>query len=318
MRHNQYYRYRTTYRRRRRFDFSTFFRILVIGVLIGIFAFFAVAVYRAFRSGAVMEQLKAENATLRQTLSRYQAAVPDPQLVEQVNQQPLAYQTMYPEMRVEPVPTVGSASKDAVYLTFEGGPSANTVKILDVLKKTGQKATFFVVGRNITGNEAVLKRMVQEGHTIGVLSYAQDYNAMYASVEAYLEDFYQTYQAIYQACGVHPTIFRFPGSSLNSYSMQIYEQTIAEMLRRGFLYYDWSVSAGDDTSARRTITQITQTVLQGIRKTEATPIVRLHDGADHGDTAYAFANLVSELSKAGYACAPLTNKVRPVTFAYVS
>ena len=56
-----------------------------------------------------------------------------------------------------------------------------------------------------------------------------------------MEDFHQTYQAIYNACGVYPTIFRFPGGSVNSYSRGVYQQIIAELLRRGFVYYDWSV-----------------------------------------------------------------------------
>ena len=131
------------------------------------------------------------------------------------------------------------------------------------------KATFFVVGKNIPGNEAILKRMVDEGHTIGVRSYSGDYNAIYASPEAFLEDFHQSYQAVYDACGVYPTIFRFPGGSVSPYNQANYEQLIAEMLRRGFVYYDWSVSAGDDTSASRTITQITQAVLAGLQRPEA-------------------------------------------------
>lgn len=310
--------YRSHYHRRRRIPVRALLHALLIAVLLAFFAFCIAVVYRAFRAQPVMEQIRQQNQALQQTLNRYQAVMPDPALVEQVNGQPLDYQTMYPEMQVNPPPTPKPAPANTVYLTFDDGPSANTVRILDALKKTGQKATFFVVGSNIPGNEAILQRIVKEGHTIGLHSYSHNYAAIYASVKAFLEDFHKAYQMVYNVCGVYPTIFRFPGGSVSAYSAQTYQPIIAEMLRRGFLYYDWSVSAGDETTAPRTITQITQTVLQGVKQTKDIPIVLLHNGADKGDTAYAFANLLSELSKAGYTCDRLTNAIQPVTFAYTS
>ena len=318
MRRKRYRGYPTRYRYRRprRIHFRAVFRAVLIVLLAGIIAFCARMVYQAFHADAVIAQLEAQNQTLQQTVDRYTAVLPDPALTEQVQAQPMAYQTLYPEMRVDPIPQPAAAPAGTVYLTFDGGPSQNTVTILDTLKRYGQKATFFVVGKNIPGNEAILKRMVDEGHTIGVRSYSGDYNAIYASPEAFLEDFHQSYQAVYDACGVYPTIFRFPGGSVSPYNQANYEQLIAEMLRRGFVYYDWSVSAGDDTSASRTITQITQAVLAGLQRTTATPIVLLHDSADKADTAHALANLVSELDRAGYTCDRLTNSVRQVTFAY--
>jgi peptidoglycan-N-acetylglucosamine deacetylase len=65
---------------------------------------------------------------------------------------------------------------DKLYLTFDDGPSAtNTPKILDILRdhkdsRTGEpkpiKATFFITGINIEGNEDLIKREIAEGHTI--------------------------------------------------------------------------------------------------------------------------------------------------------
>lgn len=316
MRRRNYSGYTSRYRHRR-LNFGVLLRVALFALLVGVIGFSATMVYRAFRSETVIADLQAQNEKLQQTVDRYAAVMPDPELTEAVQAQPLSYQTMYPEMKVDPIPTVHTAPRGTVYLTFDGGPSQNTITILDTLKKYGQKATFFVTGSAIPGNEAILKRMVDEGHTVGVRSYASNYASIYTSPDAYLEDFHQAYQAVYNACGVYPTIFRFPGGSVSPYSRAVYEQIIAEMLRRGFVYYDWSVSAGDDTSAARTITQITQTVLTGVQSTSSTPIVLLHDSADRGDTAYAFANLVTELQKAGYTCDRLTNIVRPVTFAYV-
>lgn len=314
LRRRRYSGYSSRYRRRR-IDPAAILRAVLIVLLAAVIVFCAVTVYRAFRSEAYIAQLEAENQSLRQTVERYESALPDPALAETI--QPMDYQTAYPEMRVEPIPVPAAAPEGTVYLTFDGGPSQNTAVILDALKNAGQKATFFVVGKNIAGNEAIVKRIVDEGHTIGLSSYSNDYNAIYASPEAFLEDFHQGYQAIYEACGVYPQIFRFPGGSVSPYSRGVYPQIIAEMLRRGFVYYDWSVSAGDDTSASRTISQITEAVLGGLgRSKSSTPVVLLHDGAGREDTARACANLLSTLTGAGYTCDRLTGSVRPVTFAY--
>lgn len=59
-------------------------------------------------------------------------------------------------------------NKKVVALTFDDGPDGNTTpQALDILAKYKIKATFFVQGKNIAGNEAILKRMQSEGHEVG-------------------------------------------------------------------------------------------------------------------------------------------------------
>ena len=62
-----------------------------------------------------------------------------------------------------------------VHLTFDDGPSAETTpQLLDHLKESGIKATFFVVGRNIENarGRAIIERMAAEGHQIGNHTYS--------------------------------------------------------------------------------------------------------------------------------------------------
>lgn len=54
-----------------------------------------------------------------------------------------------------------------IHLTFDDGPSEWTPQILDLLAAHDVKATFFVIGQSIAGNEHILKRVDAEGHTIG-------------------------------------------------------------------------------------------------------------------------------------------------------
>lgn len=53
-----------------------------------------------------------------------------------------------------------------VALTFDDGPGAGTAEVLNVLRRRGLKATFFIHGRNIVGREALISRIVREGHLI--------------------------------------------------------------------------------------------------------------------------------------------------------
>ena len=59
-----------------------------------------------------------------------------------------------------------------VALTFDDGPKASTTTVLlDGLARRGVRATFFVIGENVEGNELLLQRMEGEGHQIGMHTY---------------------------------------------------------------------------------------------------------------------------------------------------
>src|SRR5881275_2818390 len=68
--------------------------------------------------------------------------------------------------------TDGPGTKREIALTFDDAPDANfTPKILNILKKHGVKATFFVVGWRVEAYPDIVKRIVAEGHILGNHSY---------------------------------------------------------------------------------------------------------------------------------------------------
>lgn len=126
-----------------------------------------------------------------------------------------------------------------MYLTFDDGPSReNTGAILDILKARDIKATFFVVGENVRKYPEVARRIVEEGHTIGIHCNQHDYDRLYASVDSYLEDFQEAYDAVKEVTGVEAKLFRFPGGSINSHNKGVYQDIIEAMTEKGFIYYD--------------------------------------------------------------------------------
>ena len=62
-----------------------------------------------------------------------------------------------------------------IALTFDDGPNEMTLPILEILKKYEAKATFFCIGKNIENHPEILKKIVNEGHTVGNHSYSHSH-----------------------------------------------------------------------------------------------------------------------------------------------
>ena len=201
-------------------------------------------------------------------------------------------------------------------LTFDDGPSPNTDRVLQILDRYGVKATFFVVGTSASSaaGQERMRQIVAAGHTIAMHSWSHDYKKVYASVEAFLEEFCQLYQLIHEVTGVYPAIFRFPGGSINSYDRGVYQEIIAEMTRRGFVYYDWNASAGDATVTPGAPSALAANCLRGIGYDLA--VVLAHDSAARTTTVDALPAVIEGYQAAGYTFSALHPGVRPVTMGY--
>lgn len=226
------------------------------------------------------------------------------------------YMDLYPELYAENPPASYKEDNGTIYLTFDDGPSDRTPDILEILGRYDIKATFFVCAGNDEKEQELMRQIAEAGHTIGIHSISHDYEKIYSSVESYLDDFYETYMSVYNATGVKPQIFRFPGGSINNYNRFTYMQIIAEMTRRGFVYYDWNVS-GEDAVKGADWTSIYNNILSGIeRNTSDRSVVLLHDSQSKEDTVYVLEDVIEELLADGYSFDKLDNTVRPPTFTY--
>lgn len=200
-----------------------------------------------------------------------------------------------------------------VFLTFDDGPSEQTAEILEILAQEDVKATFFVVGGEDPSSMQWLKDIADQGHTIGMHSCSQDYKVIYSSVEAFLEDMYQVFTQIREATGEAPTVFRFPGGSINAYNYGIYQELMAEMLRRGFIPCDWNLSGGDETAV--SAQDILDSVLLDVDRINR-GFILLHDGADKETTVEALGPMIQQLKEKGFAFERLTPETKPILFGY--
>lgn len=94
----------------------------------------------------------------------------------------------------------GNTDEKVIYLTFDAGyENGNTEAILDALKKHQAPAAFFVVGTYIESEPELVKRMVEEGHTIGNHTWHHPDMSQMASLDAFqkeLEDVETAYQSL--------------------------------------------------------------------------------------------------------------------------
>ncbi|MBO5666725.1 MAG: polysaccharide deacetylase [Firmicutes bacterium] len=227
----------------------------------------------------------------------------------------ISYQTLYPDFYApEPLTATEEASK-VIYLTFDDGPSKRTEEILKILRDKNVKATFFVIGRTDEDSLKLMKDIVAEGHTLAMHTYSHRYTDMYASVEDYLADMYKLFDLIRDTTGVEPSIFRFPGGSINGYNKAVYQQLEAEMLRRGFVPYDWNLSSGDASGTKATAAQIVNNVVGPAAKLDR-GIVLMHDSEPKTSTVEALIPMIDQLSEMGFTFDKLTSAVKPVLFGY--
>lgn len=192
------------------------------------------------------------------------------------------------------------------YLTFDDGPSQNTLKILDILAKYNAKATFFVIN---TSNIGYVKNIQAAGHTIGLHSASHTYSQIYKSTDAYFADLKSISDKVESLTGIKSTVIRFPGGSSNSVSKKyckgIMTTLVAETTKRGYSYFDWNVSSGDAEAAVVSYTKIVNNVLNGA-KGKNNICVLMHDAPGKTTTVDALPYIIEGLQKQGFSFCALT------------
>ncbi len=170
------------------------------------------------------------------------------------------------------------SSEKVIYLTFDDGPSIYTRQLLRVLDRYNAKATFFLVDTP-SCTEDLLQTMVARGHSIGIHSLSHDFEVIYSSDGAFLEDMYAMQALIQEKTGESTMLLRFPGGSSNTvsrrYSKGIMSRLVDRVEADGFQYFDWNVDSGDAAGCRDT-EKIYRNVISGIRGKDSAVVLQ-HD-----------------------------------------
>lgn len=204
-----------------------------------------------------------------------------------------------------------------VYLTFDDGPSERTEEILDILAEYDLKATFFVTGREDEASQEVYRRIVDEGHTLGMHSYSNKYGVIYQSEEAFVEDYQKLRDYLIEVTGTECEYYRFPGGSSNQISNVSMSTLIRYLNEQGITYFDWNVSAGDAASTAYTSDDIVENVLEDVVKYK-TSVVLLHDSEDKSVTVEALRPLLDALQEMDAEVLPIDEDTKVIQYVNAS
>ena len=193
-----------------------------------------------------------------------------------------------------------------VYLTFDDGPSSNTNRILDILAEYDVKATFFVVGKEEEGYQALYKRIVDEGHTLAMHSYSHKYNEIYQSLESYSADLSKLQEFLYDTTGVWCRYCRFPGGSSNTVSRVDMHELIAYLDEQDMSYFDWNISSGDAMSSSISPEEIIRNCTAKLKNYDEA-IILMHDASEKNSTVRALPELIEKIQ------AMEDTKILPIT-----
>lgn len=202
----------------------------------------------------------------------------------------------------------GTEEKKIAYLTFDDGPSEVTPDILDTLKKKNAKATFFLVGSEITAErESIVKRELAEGHSVGVHTYSHKKDEMYCDETNFFEDFNLCRARIHEVTGVSPVLHRFPWGSNNGYVCPIIDDIIQRLKKENITSFDWNVSGEDSVGENVPKAVIYQNVAKDLEKYDE-PIILLHDSNTMQNTASVLGEIIDLISEKGYSFATLDDR----------
>ena len=176
-----------------------------------------------------------------------------------------------------------------IALTIDDGPSPlYTPQVLQVLEKYGVRATFSMVGQNVSYYPAVARDVADAGHTI--INHTWNHaNLTSLSATQQLAQITRATDAIHAAAGVRPRMFRAP---YGAWSQRALTYCAAEKL----LPLDWSVDPRD--WARPGVSEIVRTIM---KTTKTGSIILEHDGGgNRSQTVAALKIAIPRLLDEGY------------------
>ncbi|MDP9726316.1 peptidoglycan/xylan/chitin deacetylase (PgdA/CDA1 family) [Priestia aryabhattai] len=156
-----------------------------------------------------------------------------------------------------------------VALTFDDGPSAYTISILDILKRYNISATFFVVGSEVKKFPDIIQRIYREKHIIGNHTWNHPDITTLSRNELWKE-INSTNIQIKKIIGHSPDLFRPPYSSIN-------DKNADAIKKFGMTSVLWNVDSKD--WQEKSPSSIQKNVILGIKKKS---LIVMHDGDQYG------------------------------------
>lgn len=181
-----------------------------------------------------------------------------------------------------------AAAAPVVYLTFDDGPHPKwTPQILDILKRYGARATFYVMGQNVDRYPSITRLAHLRGHSIQ--NHTWDHPDLTTlSLSAFQSQITRTDNEVRAITGYTPKTLRPPYGAIND-TVRSRASDMGKKIRL------WDVDPFDWDSPGTNV--IVSRVLNNVSDGD---IVLMHDGGDQQQTVAALPIILDELKDRGY------------------
>jgi len=162
-----------------------------------------------------------------------------------------------------------NTSEKVIALSFDDGPNREyTQQVLSILAQYDASATFFVIGKNIQGNEVLLKQIDSDGHSIGNHSYTHSFFMDFKNLQGFKNELNQTAESVFKIIGKRMKLFRPPYGVTTPNLAQASKEL-------NYSIIGWSIRSFDTTAASaQNITRRVQTQIK------PGAIILFHDSSD--------------------------------------
>ncbi|UJF33873.1 polysaccharide deacetylase family protein [Paenibacillus hexagrammi] len=183
-----------------------------------------------------------------------------------------------------------ATNRKAVAFTFDDEPDPSyTPQLLEIFRKAGAKATFFVVGEQVEAHPAIARSAYAEGHELANHTFTHPFLTQVDGAKR-AEELERAEASIVGITGSKPLLFRPPYFD--------YDQETSDLVRS----MGYTAIGANNTSARDWDVPGVEHILAETRKAvKSGSIFLFHDGyGDRSQTVEAVRILVSELQEQGY------------------
>lgn len=184
---------------------------------------------------------------------------------------------------------VGDTGEKTIYLTFdEGYENGYTAKILDTLNTYGVKGIFFITGDYFEQNPELIRRMIEEGHSVG--NHSMNHPSLPGiSIKQAQEEVMELHRLVQEEFGYEMHFLRPPKGEFSEGVLRLCKDLNYRCMLWSFAYKDWVVSE------QRGADHALQTVLKNLHPGA---ILLLH--AVSSDNAEALGEIITQSQQAGY------------------
>ena len=194
-----------------------------------------------------------------------------------------------------------------VFLTFDDGTSTtNTPKVLDILKKEGVKATFFITGQNVEygGEKArdLIKQEFNEGHAIANHSYTHDVKKLYPNrvldIDAFKADFEKNDKMLKEVLGKYfsTRVIRCPGGYGSWKGMEPLDEYLDE---NKMISIDWTSLNADAEGKKKNAKELANYAIKTSEGKEMV-VLLMHDTYGKEETVKALQAIIKYFKDNGY------------------